>query len=51
MTLNIINNTYFTDIDECADNPCWKGTCTDLVAGYKCICQSGYTGQRCDEGK
>ena len=45
-------NTEFTEIDECASNPCQNGsTCTDLRAGYTCNCVEGYTGLHCEIGK
>ena len=39
------------DIDDCSDSPCTNGACTDLVADFKCTCDAGYTGKRCDIGK
>eukprot|EP00731_Ephydatia_muelleri_P035718 Em0151g10a len=31
------------DVNECnLTNPCGPGTCTNLVCGYSCSCQSGY---------
>ena len=39
------------DIDDCSDSPCTNGDCTDLVADFKCTCDAGYTGKRCDIGK
>ena len=41
----------FVDRNECASSPCVNGKCIDVVNGYRCECQSGYTGTVCDEGK
>jgi len=45
------NLYYFTDINECASNPCLNGgTCIDVVNGFTCTCGVGYTGQICETG-
>ncbi|XP_065061043.1 uncharacterized protein LOC135688224 isoform X1 [Rhopilema esculentum] len=37
------------DGNECSSNPCMNsGTCTDMVADYKCTCMDGYTGKNCE---
>ncbi|XP_075038685.1 protein crumbs homolog 1 isoform X2 [Mixophyes fleayi] len=36
------------DIRECLPNPCVHGNCTVEPGGYKCECESGYTGTNCD---
>lgn len=42
----------FVDVNECEDiNPCVHGSCTNNDGGYSCNCESGWTGQNCDEGK
>ena len=34
--------------DDCRDNPCQNGKCIDLKNDYRCECQSGYGGKKCD---
>ena len=42
---------YFSDIDECASAPCQNGgTCNDLVNGFSCDCDAGYTDIICSTG-
>ena len=36
------------NFDECSENPCVHGTCTDLINSYKCVCETGYVGLNCD---
>ena len=33
------------DINECVDEPCVYGNCTNYEGGYGCFCYSGYTGK------
>jgi len=40
------------DINECESLPCENGAaCNDLVNGYTCTCQPGYTGLICQTGR
>ncbi|XP_063796192.1 protein crumbs homolog 1 [Pseudophryne corroboree] len=36
------------DIRECRTDPCVHGNCTPGTDGYKCKCETGYTGTNCD---
>ena len=49
----LYNNIFFChlDIDECASSPCMYGTCTDMVHGWQCECDSDLTGDSCDQRK
>lgn len=37
------------NIDDCVSNPCVHGRCVDDVATYRCECQTGYYGDRCQK--
>ena len=41
----------FSDINECASNPCVHGSCDDKVNDYECDCEDGYNGKNCDHSK
>ena len=42
----------FLDIDECSSDPCMNGgSCFDLINGYRCTCDAGWTGTNCDTSK
>lgn len=37
------------DINECVKAPCRNGAvCQNTMGSYQCVCQPGYTGQRCE---
>ena len=40
----------YSDINECASNPCAYGDCEDRVDGYICYCFGGWEGTNCDQG-
>ena len=45
-------NTCFTDIDECAENPCGDhGECVNLRNAFNCVCVKGYFGVNCENGE
>ena len=40
------------DIDDCASSQCRNGSaCVDHVNNFSCICQPGFTGPICDQGR
>lgn len=43
-----VGKTCADDIDECALYPCHNGNCINTKPGYKCACDSGYSGINCD---
>ena len=48
---NFIYWSLFSDINECASNPCENGgTCQDNVAMFVCVC-TGYDGVTCQSGE
>ena len=48
--LTLCHFPFFTvNVNECSSNPCLNnGSCTDLINGFNCTCQSGYYGSRCE---
>ena len=38
-----------SDIDECECSPCVNGQCSNLFGSFECLCNSGFTGDLCDE--
>ncbi len=55
---NLLNSMFYcnilfsyTDINECLSNPCAYGaTCVDGIGDFNCICPTGRTGDRCQQG-
>ena len=47
-----MNHALFTDINECASNPCSNGgSCDDGINQYTCQCVPGYAGSQCEMGE
>ena len=44
-------NNLFSDMNECASNPCTNGFCQDGPNSYTCSCNAGWTGTNCNIGK
>jgi len=42
---------YYSDVNECGDNPCVNGNCTNTMGSYYCNCDVGFTGFNCSAGK
>lgn len=36
------------ELDDCAEQPCVHGTCTDQIGSYQCTCEPGWSGEDCD---
>ena len=36
------------NINDCIEVDCGNGTCQEQLAGYVCVCQTGYTGEHCE---
>ena len=49
--VEICYNLINTDIDDCENQPCIQGKCTDRVNGYECTCDPGWEGTNCEKGK
>ena len=51
-TKKIVDLFFYTDINECASNPCMNdGTCVDHVDGFTCYCSRGFKGPLCNIGR
>ncbi|XP_061173455.1 uncharacterized protein LOC133182624 [Saccostrea echinata] len=37
------------DVNDCASHPCLNGKCFDLLGGYECQCNYGFSGPRCED--
>ena len=48
----VLYQYFFSEVNDCADRPCRnRGTCIDLIGGYKCECGLEWTGYNCEIGK
>lgn len=51
-TQELLQITFcFSDIDECFASPCVHGLCSNLPGDFQCICEKGWSGRYCDQGK
>ena len=42
---------YIVDVNECNGSPCLNaGVCINTAGDYQCVCQNGFTGNRCEKG-
>lgn len=41
----------FSDGDMCESGPCFNGTCQDGIGKFVCICNNGWEGRLCQNGK
>ena len=41
-------SSIFSEINECASNPCVNGSCTDALNLFVCSCNDGFEGVHCD---
>lgn len=39
---------HLPDIDECSSNPCVNGICINESNQFRCFCNDGYEGTRCE---
>lgn len=46
---SVQGQTCEIDINECVKSPCLNGAiCRNTMGAYQCMCQPGYTGQKCE---
>jgi len=45
-------NLFFPDINECNNGLCVNAiNCIDTLGSFTCICQDGWTGELCTQGR
>ena len=51
-SLKFNSTLIFSDIDECASDPCQNNaTCVDLINEFRCDCVPGFNETLCDNSK
>ena len=48
LAFEIVCFLLFSEINECASNPCVNGSCTDALNLFVCSCNDGFEGVHCD---
>ena len=52
MADSMLNDYFFTELDECLQKPCLNGgECIDIENGFVCECVAPYHGTVCSYGK